>query len=95
MILVREVFQAKFGQGDGMVALFKEARGKWLKDVPTRLLVDLTGRFFTVVIEIEVEGLADWEALMARFAGTDNADWFGRLAALVESGQREFYTIAA
>ena len=39
MILIREVFQAKYGQGDSMVALFKEAQGKWLSEMPSRLLV--------------------------------------------------------
>ena len=96
MILVREVFQAKYGQGDSMVALFKEAQGKWLSEMLSRLLVDLSGRFFTVVVEIEVESLAEWEARMAQlFATPDTADWFARMTNFVESGHREFYTIAA
>ena len=96
MILVREVFQAKYGQGDSMVALYKEAQGKWLSEMPSRLLVDLSGRFFTVVVEIEVESLAEWEARMAElFSRPDTADWFARMTNFVESGHREFYTIAA
>ncbi len=95
MIVVREVFQAKYGQGDSMVALFKEAQGKWLSELPSRLLVDLSGTFFTVVVEIEVESLAEWEARMAQlFATPETADWFARMTTFVESGHREFYTIA-
>ncbi len=96
MIVVREVFQAKYGQGDSMVALFKEAQGKWLSEMPSRLLVDLSGKFFTVVVEIEVESLAEWEARKAQlFAGPETADWFARMTNFIESGHREFYTIAA
>ncbi len=96
MILIREVFQAKYGQGDSMVALYKEAQEKWLSEMPSRLLVDLSGRFFTVVVEIEVESLAAWEARMAQlFATPETADWFARMTNFVESGHREFYTIAA
>ena len=95
MILIREVFQAKYGQGDSMVALFKEAQGKWLSEMPSRLLVDLSGRFFTFVVEIEVESLGEWEARMAQlFATPETADWFARMTDFVESGHREFYTIA-
>ena len=96
MIVVREVFQAKIGQGDGMIALFKEAQQTWLRDLGSRLLVDLSGRFFTVVVEIEMESLGDWERRMNElFARPDAADWFARLTPLVESGRREFYRIAA
>ena len=96
MIVVREVFQAKYDQGDSMVALFKEAQGKWLSELLSRLLVDLSGKFFTVVVEIEVASLAEWEARMAQlFATPETADWFGRMTTFVESGHREFYTIAA
>ena len=52
MILVREVFQAKYGKGDELVAIFKEARQQWLQGLATRVLADLSGSFFTVVVEI-------------------------------------------
>ncbi len=96
MIVVREVFKAKYGQGDGMIALFKEARQKWLSGLRSRLLVDVSGRFFTVVVEFEVESLADWERRVAElFAHPDAADWFARMTPLVDSGRREFYRVAA
>ena len=95
MILVREVFQAKYGQGDSMVALFKEAQGNWLSEMPSRLLVDLSGTFFTFVVEIEVASLAEWKGRMAKlFAAPETTDWFARMTTFVESGHREFYTIA-
>ena len=36
MILVRDVFQAKYGQGSELVALLKESRQQW-PGVPARL----------------------------------------------------------
>ncbi len=95
MILVREVFQLKYGQGDALPGLFNEARQTFLRDVPARLLFDLSGQFFTAVVEIEVESLAAWERRIAElFSNPEATDWFARLASTVESGRREFYTIA-
>ena len=59
-----------------------------------RILTDLSGPFFTVVTEIEVESLAAWEGSFSEvMAQPWMGDWFGRMMPLVESGSREFYTI--
>jgi hypothetical protein len=96
MIVVRDVFQAKYGKGGDVVALFKEARERWPEAAQygRRILTDASGPFFTVVTETEVESLAAWEKLLAEvFANPEFGAWFGRMEALVESGRREFYTI--
>ena len=94
MIVVRGVFQAKYGRGGDLVALFKEARESWPPGYADRILTDVSGPFFTVVVETEAESLADWERRMAEtFAAPGFGDWFGRMTPLVESGQREFYNI--
>jgi hypothetical protein len=94
MILMRDVFQAKYGKGGELAALFKEAREKWPAVYAPRILTDLSGSFFTVVTETEVENLAAVEQLMADvFALPDFGDWFARMEPLVESGRREFYNI--
>ena len=96
MILVRDVFQAKYGRGDELVALFKEAKeiSEW--GVNQRLLTDLSGEFFTVVVESEVESLAEYERLRDEdFTKPEFAEWFAHMVPLVESGRREFYTIEA
>jgi hypothetical protein len=56
MILVRDVFQAKYGQGGALVALFKEVREKWPESAQYayRILTDASGPFFTIVTETEV-----------------------------------------
>jgi hypothetical protein len=96
MIVVRDVFQAKYGKGGDVVALFKEAQQRWPKSARygRRILTDASGPFYTVVTETEVESLAAWEKLLAEvFANPEFGAWFGRMTALVESGRREFYNI--
>ena len=58
MMIVRGVFQAKYGKGGDLVALFKEAREKWPQQYADRILTDASGSFFTVVVETNVESLA-------------------------------------
>ena len=55
MLLVRQVFQAKYGRGDELVALFQEFNAR-MRDAGElspqfRILTDASGPFFTVVTE--------------------------------------------
>jgi hypothetical protein len=96
MILVRDVFQARYGKGGELVALFKEAQRRWPEAARygQRILTDASGPFFTVVTETEVASLAAWEQLLAEvFANPDFATWFAQMEPLVESGRREFYNV--
>jgi hypothetical protein len=94
MVLVRGVFRAKFGKGNDLVALFKEAHKQFPTGYADRILTDLSGPFFTVVVETQADSLAEWEQRAAEiFAGPDFGDWFARMTSLVESGHREFYSI--
>lgn len=54
MILVRNVFQLKFGKAREAAALIKENEAliKRHGGAPTRFLTDLTGPFYTLVMEI-------------------------------------------
>lgn len=98
MILVRQTFQAKYGRGDDLVALFREFHQN--ADVPNRdtarILTDASGPFFQVITEYTVENFAEWETAFARLmAGPQMADWFGRMMEVTESGSRDFYNIVA
>ncbi len=100
MLLVRDVFQAKYGKGDDLVALFREIVGYWQRGQHTvklhdhRILTDVSGPFFTVVTELVVEDFAAWQQFMAdEFAMPDFGDWFARMTGVTESGRREFYTV--
>jgi hypothetical protein len=96
MILVRDVFQAKYGQGGDLVTLFKEVKEKWPESANYgyRILTDASGPFFTVVTETAVASLAEWERLIAEvFSLPQFGEWFARMTPLVDSGRRDFYTI--
>jgi hypothetical protein len=98
MLLARQVFQAKYGRGDELVALFQEfntrmrdAGGSWPR---FRILTDASGPFFTVVTEVEADDFAAWEqGFSEAMAQPWMSDWFGRMMPLVESGSREFYHV--
>lgn len=100
MLIVRDVFQAKYGRGDELIALFKEIAEYWAEGDRKvtlrgfRILTDASGPFFTVVTEIEIESFADWPAFMeAEFALPQFAAWFAQMMPLVETGRREFYNL--
>ena len=102
MMIVRDVFQAKYGRGDELVALFKEITEHWNQGKHQvqlhshRILTDASGPFFTVVTELEVEDFVAWQQFMAEeFAMPQFGDWFARMMPLVESGRREFYNVEA
>jgi len=97
MIVVRNVFQLKFGKAKEAVALLKEGMAIQKRagvDFPSRLLTDLTGPFYTLVLELTVPSLGALEANQPRLMG--DKDWqanYQKLAPLVESGYREIFTI--
>ncbi|MEE8421264.1 MAG: hypothetical protein V3S31_00640 [Dehalococcoidia bacterium] len=95
MIVERTVFQAKYGRGDELVALLQEGSELLAKYniAPQRILTDLTGDFFTVVMETEVEDLATYEQSREAFQDPEFGPWFQRMMDLVESGSRDFWNI--
>lgn len=94
MIVVRGVFQAKYGKGDELVRLLKEAHVMWPSGRNARILTDLSGPFFTVVSETEYDSFSIWEANTQQiFGDTRFAAFFERMTPLVENGRREFYSL--
>ena len=100
MIIVRDVFQAKFGRGDELVQAYKEMFTQ-MEGEPgalrgARLLTDLSGTFFTVVLELEFESLAAWEEFRRQlFTRPEFAESFARSADAIESGRADLYTLEA
>ena len=98
MIVVRNVFQLKFGKAKEGVALLKEAVAIQKRigiDISQRILTDLTGPFYTVVLEITVPNLAALEAQMPKVMGDkDFQANYKKMTELVNSGYREIFTIA-
>jgi hypothetical protein len=94
MIIVRDVFRAKYGKGGDLVALFIEAKENWSIKYEPRVLTDASGPFFTVITEVQYENLAEFDQKSSEiFSQPDFGDWFDRMTKLVKSGQREFYNI--
>ena len=99
MVVIRNVFRLKFGKAREAVPLFKEGLAIQTKvgagiDFSTRLLTDVTGPFYTVVLEITVPNMAAFEAAAPRLMG--DKDWqanYQKMTPLVESGHREVFTI--
>jgi hypothetical protein len=95
MIVNRMIFQAKFGKAGDVVERLKDA-GSAFDALPgsVRILTDRTGRFDTVVLEIEAESLADHDRMReAMFADTETRQDGSTMLELVESGERQFWTI--
>jgi len=98
MLVARQVFQAKYGRGDELVALFQEFNARRQEGVGSeprvRILTDASGPFFTVVTEVEVESFAAWEGSFREgMAQPWMGEWFSRMTSLVDSGTREFYNL--
>ena len=97
MIVVRNVFKLKFGKAKEAVAIMKEGLAIQKRtggDLPSRLLTDLTGSFYTVVLEITAPNMAALEASMPKVMG--DKEWqanYQKFSALVDSGSRQIFTI--
>jgi hypothetical protein len=96
MILVRDIFQVKFGR-------MKEAKTLWvdaLKSFPAhggsrpRLLTDLTGQYYTLVLESTFKDLSDYETFTrTEMSSSGMSTMYPKFVLLVDSGRREMFTI--
>jgi hypothetical protein len=97
MIVVRNVFHLKFGKAREAVAIMKEGVAiskKLTPELSARLLTDVTGQFYTLVLELTAPSLAALEATQPRIMS--DKDWqanYQKFVPLVESGHREIFTI--
>ena len=96
MIVVRNVFRLKFGKARDAIALAKEAEeiGKRHGGAPSRYLTDLTGEFYTLVMETSYESLAAMEKEQNAIMGKKEfSEWYQKFIPLVESGYREMFNV--
>ena len=96
MILVRDVFQLKFGKAKEAKILAKESITiqKKLGYDPPRLLTDLTGPYYTFVMERTFQNLSEFEnAIGEILSDKEFGQWYQKMIPLVDSGRREIYTI--
>jgi hypothetical protein len=97
MILVRDIFQLKFGRAKEAIELLKQNMGNIQNQKgrgPDRLLTDLTGQFYTLVMETTFDDMADYEQSLHKvFESSDWQKGYKKFAELIESGRREIFTI--
>ena len=97
MIVIRNVFRLKFGKAREAVALMKEGvaiQKKLGMNHPVRILTDVTGTFYTLVLEITVPNLGAYETDVPKYMGDKKFQAnYQKLVQLVESGSREIFTV--
>jgi hypothetical protein len=97
MIVVRNVFQLKFGKAREALAVMKDGiaiQKRLTPEASPRLLTDLTGAHYTLVLELTAPSLAALDTIIPRiFGDKDFQENYQKLVPLVESGHRELFTL--
>lgn len=97
MIEVRDVFQLKFGKAREATELFQEGLSLMRAGGASsemRILNDVTGPYYTLVLESTYDSLATYEAEMRRETSTRAwKEWYSRVTPLVDSGRREIFNV--
>jgi NIPSNAP len=97
MIVVRNVFRLKYGQARPALAVFKDAKDLMARmgvKTPSRVMTDLVGPSYTLVLENSYENLAAFETDGQRIMNNDEwRAWYQKFVPFVESGYREIYTV--
>jgi hypothetical protein len=98
MLVIREIFTAKPGQASKLAALFKKAMAGF---GDYRIMTDAIGEFNTVVMETEVESLAEYERQMKEYQAGDmmkkmdkeTAAAMSKYTEMYVTGRREVYRV--
>ena len=97
MILVRDTFRVKFGKMKDAVAALKSGEAMFRSlgsEIQIRALTDLTGPYYTLVLEMTLPDLAAWEQSMREgFSSPAWQAWYTSFSPLLEGGHREIYTV--
>lgn len=98
MLVIREVFNAKPGQASKLAKLFRRAFGK---DQTIRIMTDMVGSYNTVVVEMQIDSLAEFEKQMAEYKSgkpdpkmdPEVAEEMSKYTEMYLTGRREIYQI--
>jgi hypothetical protein len=102
MIIVRTVFQGSYGTGGDLAAAQVASAQKFMTalggDHRWKVMSDLSGPFDTIVMEVEVASLTEWESMRSRmFASPEfreaTASTMAAARALTVSGRTEYWTV--
>ncbi len=98
MFIIREVITAKPGQASKLAKLFKRGFGN---DPNTRVMTDMVGNYNTVVVEMQVKSLAEFESQMEEYkSGKPDpkmdpkvAEEMSKYTEMYTTGRREIFQI--
>jgi hypothetical protein len=98
MIVVRDVFQVQFGKMREVMELWKAALAleEQFAGSKPRVLTDLVGQYYTLVLETEFESLGAFEETFKQGAASE--EWrkaYQQVVPYLVSGHREIFTIVA
>jgi hypothetical protein len=96
MIIVRNIFQLKFGHAKDAKALIPEGREVMKQHGMTgaRFMTDVTGQFYTLEMELPFESLAAYEKNASETMGSKEfSAWYAKFMTHVESGHREIHSV--
>jgi len=100
MILVRDIFQLKFGKAREAVALWKDGLALEKKlgggaMRSARILTDIVGpAYYTLVLESVYDSLADFElSAKTAMSNPEWKTWYQNVLPLTEGGHREIFNI--
>lgn len=95
MILVRDILQVKWNEMDKVLAGMRmSAENSPETTSNRRVLTDISGKYFTLVVETKAESVeAYWEAMQASFQADSQSEAASLMSGLIESGRREFFNI--
>ena len=95
MYLVRDIFKCKPGKAKELVNIFKQTipfmEGENISNA--RLLTDVVSEYWTVVLETEVETLADFENRRGFTSKPEVQEIMKDYMTIVEGGKREIFKI--
>jgi hypothetical protein len=98
MIVIREVFTAKPGQASKLAKLFKKSFGV---DPNVRVMTDLAGNYNTVVVEMPMKNLAEFEKEMEEYKSgkpdprmsPEVAEEMSKYTEMYLTGRREIFQV--
>lgn len=98
MLIIREIFNAKPGQASKLAKLFKKGFGQ---DQNVRVMTDMVGNYNTVVMEMQVNSLEEFEKAMEEYkSGKPDpkmdpkvAEEMSKYTEMYMTGRREIFRI--
>ena len=98
MIIEQNIFYLKFGKAKDAIAIWKQISEVLKKDerlsIPVRILTDLTGSAYTLIIELNLRSYMDINPLTYVWKTNPQVhDLYQQFIPLCESGRRELYKI--